>query len=265
MKFKKIIVLVVLAAIGFQVFLFALRKPDGGLGGGLRRIAVPFYRGGAFLGKVTEKWMAELRDKKRLIEENERLREELGVLSSENALLRGELEKLRMEIEASQVEKEVGFEVIPAQVIGRDPYDWLGKAVIDRGKGDGIEEGMIVVTYQGMIGKIEVVYDSYSVVRLLLSPFLAVGVLVQRTKDLGVAVGDGNGLCVVKYIYRASHLQKGDVVVTSGLGPGTPRGIVVGRILEVKEEEGGLFKEAILQPSCDFSILERVLVIKSAT
>ena len=169
-----------------------------------------------------------------------------------------------MEIEASRLEKEVGFEVVPAQVIGRDPYDWLGKAVIDRGEKDGVAKGMIVVTYQGMVGKIEAVYDSYSVVRLLLSPFLAVGVLVQRTKDLGVAVGDGNGLGVIKYIYRASSLQRGDLVVTSGLGPGTPRGIVVGRIVEVREEEGSLFKEAILQPSCDFSILDRVLVIKSA-
>ena len=88
MKFKKTVFLVVLVAIGFQVLLFALRKPDEGLGGRLRGIAVPFYRGGVFLGKMVERRMAELRDKRRLIEENERLREELGVFSSENALLR---------------------------------------------------------------------------------------------------------------------------------------------------------------------------------
>ncbi|MGC8777282.1 MAG: rod shape-determining protein MreC, partial [Candidatus Caldatribacteriaceae bacterium] len=251
--------------VGLQVLLFALRGPDGGLGGGLRGIVVPFYRGGAFLERAVRGKVAELGDKRRLIKENELLKEELGVLTSENALLRGELEKLRMEVEANRVEREIGFEVIPAQVIGRDPYDWLGKAIIDRGKNDGIEEGMVVVTYQGMIGKIEAAYDDYAVVRLILSPLLAVGVLVQRTRDLGVAVGDGNGLCIIRYLYRTSGLQKGDLVVTSGLGPKTPRGIVVGKVVEVREQEGSLFKEAVLQPSCDFSLLERVLVIKSAT
>jgi len=261
---KRLVLMGILVMVGLQVLLFALRGPGGGLGGFLRSVAVPFYRGGAFLERVVRERVTEFQDKRRLIQENERLKEELGILSSENALLRGELEKLRMEVEASQVEQEVGFDVIPAQVIGRDPYDWLGKAIIDRGKDDGVGEDMVVVTYQGMIGKIEVAYDRYSVVRLILSPLLAVGVLAQRTRDLGVAVGDGNGLCVVRYIYRASKLRKGDVMVTSGLGPKTPRGIVVGKVIDIREQEGSFFKEAVLQPSCDFSLLERVLVIKSA-
>ncbi|MGQ9748143.1 MAG: rod shape-determining protein MreC [Candidatus Caldatribacteriaceae bacterium] len=257
--------MVILTLVSFQIMFFALRSPGANFEGNLRNMAVSFYRGGIFLKRFVQEKIREFGNKKKLIQENEQLKDRLSILASENALLREELEKLRMELEAHQVREEIGFEVIPAQVIGRDPYDWLGKAIIDRGKNDGIEKNMVVVTYQGMVGRVEIVYDSYSVVRLLLSPSLAVGILVQRTRDLGVAVGDGNGLCIIKYLYRHSELRKGDLVVTSGLGPRTPRGIVVGKIIEVREQAGSLFQEAILQPNCDFSLLERVLVIKSAT
>ncbi len=132
--------------------------------------------------------------------------------------------------------------MIPAQVIGRDPYDWWGKAIIDQGKEEGITEGLVVVTYQGMVGKIEEVYPHHSVVRLLLSPSLSVGVLVQRTRDLGVVTGNGEGLCLVKYIYRTSDLKEGDIVITSGGGENIPRDYCRGSIADRKKRGGSFSK-----------------------
>ena len=82
-----------------------------------------------------------------------------------------------------------------------------GKAIIDRGRKRG-SRGLVVVTHQGMVGKIEEVYPHHSVVRLLLSPSLSVGVLVQRTRDLRVVTGNGEGLCLMKYVYRTLFLRK---------------------------------------------------------
>jgi len=261
-KIKKIWFLAVLTVVAFQLLFLATRQEEEGWGRSWRNLGIPFYRGGAFLQRILREGVKIFTEKRALIEENHRLWEQLGALESENALLREEVEKLRGELGASKVEKEIGFEVIPAQVVGRDPYDWLGKAIIDKGFEHGVEKDLVVVTYQGMVGKVETVYSDYSVVRLLLSPAIAVGVLAQRTRDLGVVSGEGSGLCTMRYIYRTSAIKEGDVVVTSGLGSKTPRGIVIGRIITVEEEEGGLFKEAVIQPSCDFSLLEKVLVIK---
>jgi len=67
----------------------------------------------------------------------------------------------------------------------------------------------------------------------------------------------------MRYVYRASQVQIGDLVITSGLGTSTPRGIVIGKVLYIKESEGSLFKEVIIQPECDFSLLDQLFIIRS--
>jgi len=69
----------------------------------------------------------------------------------------------------------------------------------------------------------------------------------------------------MRYVYRASQVQIDDLVVTSGLGTSTPRGIVIGKVSEVKELEGSLFKEVVIQPECDFSVLEQLFIIRSTS
>lgn len=257
----KILFLIVLFCVFLQVMVVAVRPP-GEKVRDFRFLALPLYRGELMVHSALRSWVELFREKRALLEENRRLREELGRLEGEKVLLEEEIERLRMEVEAERIEQRFSFEVIPAQVIGRDPYDWLGKIAIDRGRKDGVTEGLVVVTYQGMVGRVEEVYDRYAEVRMLLSPSLALGVLVQRTRDLGVLSGDGRGTCTVKYIPRDSQVAEGDLVITSGLGEKIPRGIVVGRVSEVSERQGDLFKEVTVEPSCDFSRLGRVFVIR---
>lgn len=259
---RKVLFLAVLFFVSLQIMVTVIRLPEGKDIRGIRFLAFPLYRGGLVVYNLFCSWGELLREKRMLLEENARLKEELGRVQGEKVLLEEELERLRMEIEATRIEERFSFEVIPAQVIGRNPYDWLGSITIDRGGGDGVTVGLAVVTYQGMVGRVERVYPRYAEVRLLLSPSLALGVLVQRTRDLGVLSGDGKGTCTVKYIPRDSQVAEGDLVITSGLGEKIPRGIIVGRVSKVQERPGDLFKEIVVEPSCDFSRLGRVFVIR---
>lgn len=259
---RKIAFFFILCFFVLQAMVFIVRLPGGKEVKALRALALPLYRGELAVYRLFLLWPALLKEKEALLAENKRLREELGRVQGESVLLREELEKLRMEIEAAKIEKRLSFEVIPAQVIGRDPYDWLGIVVIDRGREEGVVEGLAVVTYQGMVGRVEQVYPHHAEIRLLLSPSLALGVLIQRTRDLGVLVGNGQGLCLLKYVPRTSQVQEGDMVITSGLGGKIPRGVVVGRVKEVRERGGDLFKEIIVEPTCDFSLLGKVFVIQ---
>lgn len=259
---RRILLFVTLFFAFLQIMVVVARSPEGGRVRGIRFIALPLYYGELTVYNTLHLWWELLQEKRILLEENKRLREELGKAQGERVLLEEELERLRMEIEATRIEQRFSFEVIPAQVIGRNPYDWFGSVTIDRGKEDGVTEGLAVVTYQGMVGRVERVYTRYAEVRLLLSPSLALGVLVQRTRDLGVLSGDGKGACMVRYIPRDSQVAEGDLVITSGLGEKIPRGIVIGRISKVWERHGDLFKEVTVEPSCDFSRLGRVFVIQ---
>ncbi len=248
--------------ISSQTLIWAVRTEDNRVES-IRSFLLPVYRVGGRVRDVFRGWGKFFSDSKVLREENQKLKEELETLRAENVLLQEKIEELKMKIEAGAMEEELPFEVIPAQVIGRDPYDWWGKAIIDQGEGEGISKGLVVVTYQGMVGKIEEVYPHHSVVRLLLSPSLSVGVLVQRTRDLGVITGNGEGLCFMKYIYRTSDLQEGDIVITSGGEENTPRGIIVGKVFQIEKGGGGLFQNVIVEPGCDFSLLDKVFVIKA--
>jgi rod shape-determining protein MreC len=53
----------------------------------------------------------------------------------------------------------------------------------------------------------------------------------------------------------------GDLVVTSGLGGGFPKGVLIGRISEIRTLEGGTFQEASVKISPPPEQLEEVFVI----
>jgi rod shape-determining protein MreC len=263
---KKIFIILIVVLFSLQIIVFSVRNREvSDWLGAFKMIAVPFHRGWLVVQHGLTRFMDSFASKRKLIEENTSLQKEIGQLQNELAILTEQIRELNMKLAATTIESQMPFDVIPALVIGRDPYDWFGKIIIDKGKKNGIALDLTVVTYQGLVGRVDQVYDNYSVVRLLLSPDIATGAIVQRTRDLGVVEGNGKGLCIMRYIYRTSQVQVGDLVVTSGLGISTPRGIVIGKVLDVKDSVGSLFKEVTVQPECDFSLIEQLFVIHSSS
>jgi rod shape-determining protein MreC len=60
---------------------------------------------------------------------------------------------------------------------------------------------------------------------------------------------------------RDADIVPGDKIVTSGFGGIYPKGLSIGEVIDVVNEEGGLLKYANLKPAVDFDKLEEVLVI----
>ena len=60
---------------------------------------------------------------------------------------------------------------------------------------------------------------------------------------------------------KDSDVQVDDMVVTSGFGGVYPKGLVVGKVVEIHNEEGGLLKYCSLETSVNFQKLEDVAVI----
>ena len=261
---KRFVFILIIAIVAFQLVVFSIQKHEtSSWFGSLRLIAVPFHRGWLIIKNGLDWVVSNFSSKRILLEDNKNLRKEVGQLQNQLTILTEQIRELEMKLTAGAIEKQIPFDVIPSLVIGRDPYDWFGKLIIDKGTNDGIIPDLTVVTYQGLVGRVEQTYPNYSIVRLILSPEIATGAILQRTRDLGVVEGSGRGLCVMRYVYRASQVQIGDLVITSGLGTSTPRGIVIGKVLYIKESEGSLFKEVIIQPECDFSLLDQLFIIRS--
>jgi rod shape-determining protein MreC len=157
------------------------------------------------------------------------------------------------------------FDFVSAAVIARDPGSWTNTILINAGSDEGIAKDMPVVTSQGLVGTVTSVFSRTAKVQLILDPRSAAGALVQRTEARVAAIVEGNGINPsvprMTNIARDADVIAGDVVVTSGFGGIYPKGILVGQVIDVVNEEGGLLKYANLKPAVVFDRLEEVLVI----
>ena len=196
--------------------------------------------------------------------ENRRLKQEIDVFRRENSRYEELLathERLRKLLQFKEV---IRRPVIAAQVIGLDPTGWFRSVIIDKGNRAGLKWDMPVVNASGVVGRIVSVSSDYAKVLLIIDQNSAVDCLTQRSRDRGMVKGTSTQICKMDYMGKLSDAVVGDVVITSGLGGIFPKGLPVGKIENVKEGIGKLFKEIEVTPSVDFSKLEEVLVIQTA-
>ncbi len=205
--------------------------------------------------------IAGLRYENRVLrEQNLRLSLELMKLREarlENSRLRGLLE-FRAEAEGAGSYKA-------AKVIARDPDPIPNTILIDVGRSDGIEERMPVVTPDGLVGRVLEAHRWTAVVVLLLDRNCRVSAIVQREGRAQGIVHCENGTFYLKNVKVRTEVEKGDVVVSSGLGGIFPKGLLVGRVADVGKEDRGLFREVILTPGVNFLNLEEVFVLKQTS
>ena len=206
-----------------------------------------------------------LTDVNRLTGDNQALRRENERLTSELARLQEverENQELRLLLDIRQARPEETF--VAANIIARDPSNLTDAIAIDRGRVDGLQEGMIVLTRQGsLIGSLSRVLDDVAWLTLITDRESAVSALIQESRAQGVVIGGTDGTLTMEFVVETADVKEGDLVLTSGLGGRHPAGELIGRVVEVAGTAHELFQEVRLQPLADFSRLEVVLVLGS--
>ena len=207
-----------------------------------------------------------VRDLRDLRQRNAELEEQYAQLLIENVALKEAVqENVELRALLSFREQHPGFQFVggevKARVIGRDPSNFLRYLIIDAGKAQGVEKGMSVVVPRGLVGRIQSVGSNWAKVLLITDPRSSVSVLSQASRATGQVQGLVDGDLVMKYISQEKVINKGDIVITSGLGGNLPKGLVVGQITAVEQRDSDLFQQATVRPTVDFYRLEKVLVI----
>ena len=152
-----------------------------------------------------------------------------------------------------------------AAVTGRDHGNWFGSITINKGENQGIKSDMTVITPAGLVGRVIRVSGNTAEVLLITDPRSGVGSMVQETRSPGILEGVTGGQGSLKMVHIPADLtpDRGNRVITAGLGSVFPKGIPIGTVREVCKEEAGLFKMAEIEPYVDFNRLEEVLVVTS--
>lgn len=208
---------------------------------------------------------------------------DLATVHEQNKMLRNEVEQLRVQnLQASEAIAEnerlralIGyrqmatqFDMVAARVIGRESATWSRMIVINRGKKDGVDVDMAVVTEKGLVGHVIEAGWNSSKVQLIMDPRSSVGTLVQRAESrvAGIVQGDMDNPTMPQMVNipKNADVVEGDVIVTSGFGGRYPKGLVVGLISSLQNDEGGLLKIGLIEPAVDFQKLEDVMVITAS-
>ena len=194
--------------------------------------------------------------------QNKLLRENIAnlekeLLNSKEAKL--ENERLRKLLDFKESDRH---KFVPALVIARDPSGMNDTVIIDRGKKDKIEKGMIVISGSGLAGR--VIETGWGISRVLLitdydSTFSGI---VERTRDEGAVSGNMRAGLIMKYLDLGCDVKKGDKVITSGLYGVFEKGILIGEVVSLEADSTGLYMNAVIKPDVDIRKLEEVLVVR---
>jgi len=202
------------------------------------------------------------RDIASLRQRNSELEAEVAQLQAQVIQLQqevGETEILAALVDFSRANPENQYRA--AVVIGRDPSPFLQYIIINRGSNDGILRGMPVVTDQGLVGRVDAVIADAARVQLITDPAANVNIRLQNAEEEASLVGSVTGDLALELIPQDASLQRGDLVLTSGLGGGYPPDLIVGQVVDVRKRDFDLFQQATVQPVVDFNGLQIVLII----
>jgi rod shape-determining protein MreC len=196
-------------------------------------------------------------------EENLRLRREVLRTHDEASALsemKAENERLKRLVEYADRNSPTRYLVAEVIAVGASPHSHVLR--IARGIADGVTQGAPVVAPEGVVGQVAVATAHYADVQLIMSPISAIPAISQRTRGRSTVKGVGDVTrCKLEYALRTDDLQDGDLLLTAG-GPGFfPKGLPIGRVVNVVKRPTGMFTSADVIPAVSFSRLEEVMVM----
>lgn len=234
-------------------FVITLSKP----------IAEKFYR----WGKIFNHSSSDQNSPEQLLTRIDELTKEvaaLTVISANQKELVEENKKLRSQLNFSEANN---YRMVAAEVTARESLlegvEEGQDLVINKGSRDGITVGQGVVSEEGLIiGKIIEVKDTIAKACLTTSSGCRLAATIQNeSRTQGLTDGDLGLTIRMDYIPQLEKLTLGDTIITSGLGDKIPRGLVIGKISEIRNESNEVWQEATIEPLVNLNNLLVVSVI----
>ena len=233
------------------------------------QLLVPIQRVIADAGTTTNRFFQAIGEIETLRADKEALRAENERLTLENVRLREAAFAAQQAAKLNELAGTLPFDSVPATVIARDPSNILSTIVLGVGSDQGVKVGHVVLSQQGLVGRVSEVGTNYSKVLLITDPSHTLSALVEGSRATGIVRGQFGDSLIMDWILQTEPVKPGDTVVTAGLGLGDdirslyPKGLVVGRVLQLQNAEAAAYQRAILAPAVDLRKLENVLVVKT--
>lgn len=199
--------------------------------------------------------------KRKLADENRRLTEENQLLQLKAARLdemTHENERLRTLVNAVP---RTSSQVVTAEVIGRVADPFTNRIQINVGEIEGLQNGMPVIGAFGVLGQVSRIAAHAAEVTLLTDHRQQIAVMNERTGELFIAAGTGEGTLDILFVLPKADIRQGDRLVTSGLDHLFPRNILVASVVSIDYQAGETYQRVSATPSVDTTDVQFATVV----
>jgi rod shape-determining protein MreC len=219
-------------------------------------------------------WVGDTIDAKGEVGDLRQERDAFRLQATANAAAANEVVELRKQLDIDVNQGFDQYSPVSARVVGYSPSVWFQQVSINAGAGDGVKAEQPVMDSSGLVGQISDAAPLGSIVRLITSGDMAVGVQIDVMPANGspirgfarASVGQPNDL-IVTGVNSKRKIPIGSVAVTAGtvndstkLTSPYPKGIPVGTVTKV-DQPGSDQQEIHLRPAADVKNLQDVQVL----
>ncbi|MBL6934296.1 MAG: rod shape-determining protein MreC [Alphaproteobacteria bacterium] len=194
----------------------------------------------------------------------------LIALDRENTLLKQQNNRLKrwrnvalqLETENRELQKLLNFvpssalSFISARVISDSGGAFARSMLINSGSRDGIREGQIAVTGDGLVGRVGGVGQRSSRILLITDINSRIPVVTETSQSRAILAGDNSDRPQLAHLSSVARVSVGERIVTSGHGGAFPPGLPVGQVISVAEGD------IRIQPFVDMSRMEYVRAVE---
>ena len=220
--------------------------------------------------KYVKKQFEINKEKENIYKKYKYLQKEEDNIGQKNATI-DELKKENRELkELLKIDNTLtDYDKINATTISRNLNYWNDKIIINKGKKDGIESKMAVITNSGLIGYVSDVSYNTSNVQLLTSKNLKTKISVKIELEdekyaNGILVGydEKNKIYKIEGISYSGKINEDAIVTTTGLSDNFPSGIVIGKVKQTTTDNFDLGMLVEVVPIVNFDDINNIVVLK---
>lgn len=255
----------ILILLGVALSFFSLTKQAGGF---MSQIIEPvqsaFFQASLRLG--VQNIGRERTASREIKKENKTLKDHVNNLVIENIRLREQIEESKKIIEQQGFLSDRKLPHLQSRVFGRSSDQLTATLLIDRGKQDGVSEGMAVIVDQGIfIGTIFSSSQSSSKVKLVTNTGMKFASLIfHDEKEIQGIIEGRHGLSLkLNFVPQTETIRPNDIVVTEPALPFIPKNLPIGTIASITTSKSDLWQSATVTPLFhpeDISIVSVILL-----
>jgi rod shape-determining protein MreC len=201
-------------------------------------------------------------DRGRLRTENAQLAEQLRVARTQLLRFESLNEENRRLREIREASKGLSERTLIAEIINVSVQPFRHMVVINKGADDGVFRGQPVLDAFGVVGQVMQVGKSTATLILITDTEHAVPVQVNRNGIRSIAMGTGESTKLsLPYLTVESDVQRGDLLVSSGLDEIFPAGYPVATVTKVERNPTDTFALVEAKPLAQLDRDREVLLL----